>query len=154
MLTVLLLCAVAAVAQQSSASLSGRLHEANGLYSAKAVLVQAQRDGIRYKIISDTTGGFSFRHLPTGVYRVNILSQFYTTNTRIVHLRKDEHIDMVIEKVATVLSEVYITASESRGMTSASVIDRKAMQHLQPSSFTDLLELLPGAGPKTLTSPA
>lgn len=29
-------------------------------------------------------------------------------------------------------------------MTSSSIIDRKAMEHLQPSSFSDLLELLPG----------
>lgn len=42
------------------------------------------------------------------------------------------------------LNEVVITASESKGLSSSSIIDRKAMQHLQPSSFADLLELLPG----------
>lgn len=42
------------------------------------------------------------------------------------------------------LGEVVVTARESRGTTSASLIDRQAMAHLQPSSFTDLVELLPG----------
>lgn len=42
------------------------------------------------------------------------------------------------------LHEVVVTARESRHSTSASIIDTTAMQHLQPSSFTDLLELLPG----------
>lgn len=42
------------------------------------------------------------------------------------------------------ISEVVVTAREGRHATSASVIDSTAMQHLQPSSFTDLLELLPG----------
>ncbi|MBC8986158.1 TonB-dependent receptor plug domain-containing protein [Pedobacter sp. N36a] len=42
------------------------------------------------------------------------------------------------------LDEVVITAKESKGLSTASIIDRKAMQHLQPSSFTDLLALLPG----------
>lgn len=42
------------------------------------------------------------------------------------------------------LGEVVVTARESRGVTSASLIDRRAMAHLQPSSFTDLVELLPG----------
>lgn len=42
------------------------------------------------------------------------------------------------------LGEVVVTARESRGVTAASVIDRQAMAHLQPSSFTDLVELLPG----------
>lgn len=42
------------------------------------------------------------------------------------------------------LGEVVVTAQESRGLTSASVIEKHAMEHLQPSSFADLLELLPG----------
>ena len=42
------------------------------------------------------------------------------------------------------LKEVVVTARESGGMTSSSRIDRAAMEHLQPTSFTDLLELLPG----------
>lgn len=42
------------------------------------------------------------------------------------------------------LGEVVVTARESQGLTSGSRIDRDAMEHLQPTSFTDLLELLPG----------
>lgn len=42
------------------------------------------------------------------------------------------------------LREVVVTASESKGLTSGSRIDRAAMRHVQPTSFTDLLELLPG----------
>ena len=42
------------------------------------------------------------------------------------------------------LNEVVVTAQESKGLTSSSVIRRQAMEHLQPSSFADLLELLPG----------
>lgn len=45
---------------------------------------------------------------------------------------------------AIVLGEVTVTARESQGITSSSRIDRSAMQHLQPTSFSDLLELLPG----------
>lgn len=44
----------------------------------------------------------------------------------------------------TWLDEVTVTAKESDGLTSASRIDRSAMEHLQPTSFTDILELLPG----------
>jgi outer membrane receptor protein involved in Fe transport len=42
------------------------------------------------------------------------------------------------------LGEVVVTAQESHGLTSASTIGKHAMEHLQPSSFADLLELLPG----------
>ena len=47
------------------------------------------------------------------------------------------------------LGEVVVTAQESRGLTSSSVIQKHAMEHLQPSSFSDLLELLPGGRAQT-----
>lgn len=42
------------------------------------------------------------------------------------------------------LTEIVVTASENRGLTTGSRIGRDAMEHLQPTSFSDLLELLPG----------
>jgi len=47
-------------------------------------------------------------------------------------------------KPSVTLGEVVVTARESHGLTSSSRIDRDAMEHLQPTSFTDILELLPG----------
>lgn len=46
------------------------------------------------------------------------------------------------------LKEVVVTARESEGLTSSSKIGQDAMKHLQPSSFTDILELLPGGKSK------
>lgn len=53
------------------------------------------------------------------------------------------------------VDEVVVTAQESRGLGAASTIRRQAMEHLQPSSFGDLLELLPGGRAKdpSLASP-
>lgn len=42
------------------------------------------------------------------------------------------------------LKEVVVTATESNGLTSASYITKEAIELLQPTSFTDILELLPG----------
>ncbi|WP_124639917.1 TonB-dependent receptor [Amniculibacterium aquaticum] len=47
------------------------------------------------------------------------------------------------------IQEVIVTAKEGKGLTSKSVINAKAMEHLQPSSFADLMELLPGGLSKT-----
>lgn len=53
------------------------------------------------------------------------------------------------------IGEVVVTAEEANGLTSTSRIGKKAMEHLQPSSFADLLELLPGGRAKdpVLTTP-
>jgi hypothetical protein len=60
-----------------------------------------------------------------------------------------------LQSAITTLGEVVVTATESRGITSSSKIERHAMEHLQPSSFSDLLELLPGgkASDPVLDSP-
>lgn len=52
---------------------------------------------------------------------------------------------------STSLQEVVVTATESKGITSSSKIGQHAMEHLQPSSFSDVLELLPGGMAQTPT---
>ena len=52
-----------------------------------------------------------------------------------------------IERMFT-LQEVVVTAEEVTGRSSASVINKEAMQHIQPSSFTDILQTLPGGTTK------
>ena len=52
-----------------------------------------------------------------------------------------------IERMFTI-EEVVVTAEESTGRSSASVINKEAMQHIQPSSFTDILQTLPGGTTK------
>ncbi|QIG89233.1 TonB-dependent receptor [Chryseobacterium sp. POL2] len=49
------------------------------------------------------------------------------------------------------IQEVVVTAKEAKGLTSKSVITTKAMEHLQPSSFADIMELVPGGLAKTPT---
>ncbi|GJH40697.1 hypothetical protein RCZ04_12470 [Capnocytophaga sp. HP1101] len=49
------------------------------------------------------------------------------------------------------LEEVVVTAKEIAAPTSTSLIDQKAMRHLQPSSFADLVSLLPG---RNVTTPS
>lgn len=52
-----------------------------------------------------------------------------------------------IDRLFTI-QEVVVTAEEQTTKSSASVINKEAMTHLQPSSFTDILQTLPGASTK------
>lgn len=49
-----------------------------------------------------------------------------------------------LDQQSLFIREVVVTATESHGMTSSSKIGKHAMEHLQPSSFADILELIPG----------
>lgn len=68
----------------------------------------------------------------------------YKTYTDTIRITGDFSLHILLAPDQVVMQEVIVTARESHGMTSSSIIDRKAMEHLQPSSFSDLLELLPG----------
>lgn len=61
----------------------------------------------------------------------------------------------LIESQTNALNEVVVTAQESQKLSTSSVIGRQAMDHLQPSSFGDMIELIPGgrAQDPHLTSP-
>lgn len=96
--------------------------------------------------VTDMLGHAVLRVPASGKYtvRVSLVGYGSPSHNVWVHLPDTAvlHIRMV-EKVGR-LEELVVTAKESRGITSVSKIGQEAMQHLQPSSFSDLLELLPG----------
>lgn len=134
---------VAAVA----GDISGRIVDAaNGEAVPYATVTIVDAQGKKHATVSDISGGFSFAHVAPGKCAVSVsflgyhdFAQTYTCGEAglsnvVLRLRQDNR----------VLNEVVVTAHESQGITTSSVIDRKAIEHLQPSSFTDLLSLLPG----------
>lgn len=92
---------------------------------------------------TDIDGHFSIS-LPKGTYTLKISYIGYTPLTRRITLSGDMSITLRPKRSGIALGEVTVTASESTGITSSSRIGRDAMAHIQPTSFTDLLELLPG----------
>ena len=89
-------------------------------------------------------GTFRFSDLAPRRYRLQVSSVGYATLDTLVTLSGDLQCTLRLYATAISLGEVMVTAQEKKGLTSTSVIDRTAMQHLQPSSFSDLLSLLPG----------
>lgn len=89
---------------------------------------------------ADAEGRWVFR-VAAGSYRVTASYIGYEESTMSVKPGRQTVLKL---KPSATLGEVVVTARESQGLTSASRIDRDAMEHLQPTSFTDILELLPG----------
>lgn len=79
-----------------------------------------------------------------GSYVLKVNSVGYKPYSAHVNVTGNMAYKVNLETSAYAIDEVVVTAREGQGTTSTSLIDREAMQHLQPSSFTDLLELLPG----------
>lgn len=93
--------------------------------------------------LSDADGKFSIK-LPAGKHKIYVVYVGYVPFSTEIDLKCNSSKTVPLKRDATTLKEVTVTASEGRGISSSSIIDRSAMEHLQPTSFTDLLELLPG----------
>ena len=97
-----------------------------------------------YGGITDINGNYHIQGIPKGEYIITVSFIGYEQKTQRLSVKQNLIFSFPLSSSVNVLDEVVVTASESKGLTSGSKIDRKAMEHLQPTSFTDLLELLPG----------
>ena len=91
---------------------------------------------------TDADGVFAITLLPSS-WLVDVSMVGYKPVRRTVDVRGDMALTIRLEPAES-LAEVVVTAREARNATSASLIDTTAMRHLQPSSFSDLMSLIPG----------
>jgi hypothetical protein len=96
-----------------------------------------------YIAISNDNGEYKLSNIPPGEYLITCQYLGYKKLEKRLTLTGSRYLALKLTS-GNFLPEVVVTATESRGIASASRIDREAMSHLQPTSFTDLLELLPG----------
>lgn len=96
---------------------------------------------IVYGGITDANGHFELLHIHPGTYRVIVSYLGYDSTEKEVKVIGDISAIFYLKPSVMALNEVVVTASESKRATSASIVDRTAMKHLQPSSFSDLMEL-------------
>lgn len=136
---------VHASAQSSGFKFNGSILDKQTHDPLEFAVVQLKGDNeVWYGSTSDIHGCFSFGKVPGGHYTATISYLGYETLTVPVNIQKDENSMFYLSSSSISLNEVIVTASESKGNTSASRIDHTAMEHLQPSSLADLMELLPG----------
>lgn len=97
----------------------------------------------KHIVMTDADGRWTLE-IPGGKYSVTASYVGYNSKTQSITLGSAASLEIRLETSTTILGEVTVTARENRGITTSSRIDRTAMEHLQPTSLTDMLELLPG----------
>lgn len=105
--------------------------------------IQMQSDENQYRIFTNDKGLAVIQVIP-GSYKIEIRKDHQLGYSNRIVVTKAETVTLYLKEKINSIEEVVITAKEGKGLTSSSIISQRAMQHLQPSSFTDLLELLPG----------
>lgn len=106
--------------------------------------ISLKGDSIQLNTTSDVKGLFSFPKVKPGRYTLSLSFVGYLPIHRTLSISRDTTLTFYMQLDTITLQDIIVTASESKGLTSSSKINREAMQLLQPSSFTDILSLLPG----------
>lgn len=132
------------------------------LFSTQSLYAQDEKSSVSIKVLNEsnkelsgvsvsidestvTTDKEGNTNIPLskGKHTIKISYPEYEDKELTVNITSPQSITINLKPVNK-LEEVVIFSKESKGLTTKSIIDRQAMQHLQPSSFTDLMELLPG----------
>ena len=141
LLTILLpLLANATLLAQSS--ISGTIIDAQTLQPLPfATLAIIRSNNIINATATNTNGHFSLPALPSD----SLAASYIGYEPQLLPCPHDHIITITLHKSTLSLAEVRVTASEvESARTSTSIISQTAMAHLQPTSLTDIMSLLPG----------
>jgi len=129
-------------AQQVTSFVSIQVADEQGTDIVSAI-VTLKSSSRTYLELTDDRGKIAVQVVPDH-YVLAIQHISYVGHIQSLDVLKDQTLFVVLKSQANQLDEVVITSKEGTGLTSTSVINQRAMQHLQPSSFSDLMELVPG----------
>ncbi|MDE6443540.1 MAG: TonB-dependent receptor [Muribaculaceae bacterium] len=132
----------AAAFAQNNLTLTGKVTDADNGEPLEFVIVQLPERNLWAE--TDEKGIFSIKNLRPGTYTVFIQSTGYQDYTHTIDLSaKAEPLLISLHPSSLALKEVTVTASTKR-MGSTSQIGREAVQHIQPKSLEDMMQLVPG----------
>jgi len=124
-------------------NISGRIIDAD--QGTPLELVNITFNNNTYWAVSDMSGKFTLK-LKDGEYNYEVSYIGYETakGTLKVNGKDINNLIVRLQPSSLSLSEVTVTAKQ-QAMGSSSVIDKTALQHLQPMSITDMLQMTPGS---------
>ncbi len=109
--------------------------------------------------MTDENGNYALKNVPNGKYTIVVSCLGFVQYEQEVTFPYTGSLDLTIEQSTLALDEVVVVAQEGKRMGSESVISQSAIQHVQPTDLSDVMQLLPGqlatnpdlSGPKQLS---
>lgn len=94
--------------------------------------------------VTGNDGRYSFEGIPGGDYRVRVQYLGYATHEEKVAVLKDMVLEVDMNRFSLELNEVNVMGESRSENGSAVRIKREALEYIQPSSLSDIFQLLPG----------
>jgi hypothetical protein len=94
---------------------------------------------------TDEDGNYILKSVPNGKYTIAVTCLGYVQfEQEITFPYMAGELDLHIEQSTLALDEIVVVAQEGKRMGSESVISQSAIQHVQPTDLSDVMQLLPG----------
>ncbi len=96
--------------------------------------------------VTDVKGKATIKNVPVGTYTLTVTYVGYETyTTQVAISSKNLDLNIRMSEASLALKEVSVTAKQNAaGSSTASIIGRQAIDHLQASSLADVMQLVPG----------
>ncbi|MCM1080702.1 MAG: carboxypeptidase-like regulatory domain-containing protein [Muribaculum sp.] len=141
-MSVLFINPLAVTAANAEAVLSGTVIDADSKQPLDFVVVSLADRNLWAQ--TNAEGKFTFNNLAPGKYTIEVKYTGYKPYSETVNVIPGmKPLQIKLHELSLALDEVVVTA-EPQKMGSASLIDRTAVQHIQPKSLEDMLQLVPG----------
>lgn len=122
----------------------GTVTEADGGAPVYMCTVVAKESGLWS--VTDEKGRFSIDGAPSGEATVEVMLLGYETWTRKIKVGKGEtQLKIELKQLSLSLDAVVVTAREGGEIATTSKISAQTLEHIQPSSLKDVMQLLPGS---------
>ena len=123
--------------------LRGLVRAKAGGQALKGATVQIRELGLFTK--TDDTGKFSFNGLPQGQYTL-VVSYLGMMTVEQTFSTGNQLIEITLAENSIALADVVVVAKENqKGGATSTIINRKAIEHMQATNLGEVLQLLPGA---------
>lgn len=130
-------------AQQQQYALSGIVKDQDSGEPVPYATVFLEETGLWY--ISGEDGSFRFTGVPAGTHTLRVEILGYAKKTFTQKLDRDmAGLVLQIAQASLRLEEVVVTAEEGGRLNSSSRIEKQALEHVQPVSLRDIMQLVPG----------
>jgi hypothetical protein len=95
---------------------------------------------------TDDKGLFNIKDVFQGNYTLEVSCMGYVTYTIPITIKKDiSKLDIILEVDNLLLDDVVVTAKSGMSINSSSILEKASIDHLQPSSLADVMQLVPGS---------
>ena len=129
--------------QSGKVSLSGTVLDSQTQEPLEMVVVSIKE--LNLWTTTDKNGKFTFKKFSAGSYTIYSSCLGYEDYLRKVELKSNlDSFKLMLKKRSLALKEVVVTAKEGKGNGTSSKIEKSALEHIQPMSLTDVMQLVPG----------